>query len=112
MKIGDKMITLKIILIITTIYIDIKLNQNKYVTNFTYLDIISILLNIVLDIILIKGEINIILYFITTLIIILFKYIYEKLYNNSYIIKYNNETINDLNFNFKRVKELLKSYKL
>ena len=63
MKTGDKMITLKIILIIITIYIDIKLNQNKYVTNFTYLDIISILLNIVLDIILIKGEINIILYF-------------------------------------------------
>ena len=58
MKTGDKMITLKIILIIITIYIDIKLNQNKYVTNFTYLDIISILLNIVLDIILIKGEIN------------------------------------------------------
>lgn len=112
MKTGDKMITLKIILIIITIYIDIKLNQNKYVTNFTYLDIISILLNIILDIILIKGEINIILYFITTLIIILFKYIYEKLYNNSYIIKYNNETINDLSFNFKRVKELLKSYKL
>ena len=70
MKTGDKMITLKIILIIITIYIDIKLNQNKYVTNFTYLDIISILLNIVLDIILIKGEINMILYFITTLIII------------------------------------------